>query len=143
MAKGQEEFLNVSSFKVSIDGKNWEVYESVSGLGLSMEDIPFQADKNQLSNRPGRCNANDIVLTRRFRKDKELYDWMKSIKEGKKEVKSGSVVLMDDEYKEIVRFNFFDAWPKAWHGPSLSKQVGGNDTLLETVVLSVSDVEMA
>jgi phage tail-like protein len=142
MANGNEEFLSVSNFKVSLQGGTWEVYESVSGLGLEMEDIPFQADRNQLTNRPGRCNAHDIVLTRRFKKDKELYNWMKATKDGKQDRKSGSVVLMDDESKEVARFNFFGAWPKAWHGPTLSKQSDGNDILLESVVLSVSDLEM-
>lgn len=143
MAKEQEDYLHVSSFKVQIDGKKEEVFESVAGLGLSIEDIAYQGEKNLFANRPGRCNANDIVLTRRYRKDKELYDWIKATKEGKKEFKEGSVILLDRQEKEIARFNFFGAWPKAWHGPTFSKQAGGNDTLLETIVLSVGDVELA
>jgi len=139
----KEEYLSVSSFKVSLQGGTWETYESVSGMGLEMEDIPFQTDKNQMTNRPGRCNAHDIVLTRRFKKDKELYNWMKAVKEGKQERKTGSVILQDDQQKEVARFNFDKAWPKIWKAPSLSKDRGGNDILLETVVLSVSDLEMA
>ncbi len=138
-----EEYINVSSFKVTIDGTNWQTYESVSGVGVDLEDISFQSDKNQMLNRPGRFNARDIRLVRRFKKDKELYNWVKEIKGGKQTRKSGSIILMDDANKEVVRFNFFEAWPKSWSGPSLSKDRAGNDILKEEVVLSVQDVEMA
>ena len=143
MAAGNEEFINVSSFKVSIDGMNWTNYENVSGLGIDLEDIAFQGEKNQILNRPGRFTARDISLIRRYKKDKELYAWMKDIKAGKQTRKSGSVILLDDEEKEVARFNFFGAWPKAWSGPTLSKDMSGNDTLKEEIVLSVADLEMA
>lgn len=140
---GTEEFLSVSGFKVTIDGANWQTFDSVSGIGIDMEDIAFQSDKNQMLNRPGRFNARDLRLVRRFKNDKELYNWMKEIKSGKQTRKSGSVILVDDEEKEVVRFNFFGAWPKSWSGPVLSKDRTGNDILKEEVVLSVQDVEMA
>lgn len=140
---GSEEFISASSFKVSLDGTNWSVYESVRGIGVDLEDIAYQSDKNQMLNRPGRFNARDITLTRRFKHDKELYNWLKEIKGGKQSRKSGSVILMDDEDKEVARFNFFGAWPKAWSGPELSKDRSGNDILKEEIVLSVQDVEMA
>lgn len=143
MAAGNEEFINVSSFKVSIDGMNWTNYESVGGLGIDLEDIAFQGEKNQILNRPGRFTARDISLVRRYKKDKELYAWMKDIKAGKQTRKSGSVILLDDEEKEVARFNFFGAWPKAWSGPTLSKDMSGNDTLKEEIVLSIADLEMA
>lgn len=143
MADSQEDFLSVSSFSVNIDGMNWEVFEQVSGVGVDMEDIAFQSDKKMILNRPGRFNARDITLVRRFKKDKELYNWMKEIKEGKNTRKDGSVILYDDESNEVVRFNFFKAWPKSWSGPTLSKDRSGNDILREEIVLSVQDVEMA
>lgn len=143
MATGTEEFINVSSFKVSIDGLNWTSYEHVGGLGVDVEDVGYQGDKNQILNRPGRYTARDITLTRRYKKDKELYAWVKDIKAGKQTRKSGSVILMDDEEKEVARFNFFGAWPKSWSGPTLSKEMSGNDTLKEEIVLSIADLEMA
>ena len=143
MADANEEYINVSSFKVTIDGHNWSVFESVTGIGIDMEDVSFHSEKNQMQNRPGRYNARDMVLRRRFKKDKEFYNWMKEIKGGKPSRKSGSVILMDDEEKEVARFNFFGAWPKSWSGPELSKDKGGQDILKEELVLSVADVEMA
>lgn len=139
-----EEYLHVSSFKVTIEGMKWENFDAVTGLGIDMEDIAFQGpSNNQMLNRPGRFNARDITLVRNFKKDKELFNWMKEIKGGKQTRKNGSVILLDDESKQVLRFNFFGAWPKAWSGPTLSKDRNGNSILNEEITLSVSDVEMA
>jgi len=138
-----EEFINASSFRVSLDGSSWETYEAVSGIGIDIEDIAHQTEKKSIRNRPGRVNARDVTLVRRFKNDRELYDWIKIIKSGKAERKSGSIIMLDDADKEVVRFNFFNAWPKSWSGPTLSKDVSGNDTLTEAVVLSIEDIELA
>lgn len=136
------EYLSASSFKVSIENTT-EAYESVTGLGGDIEDIPFQGEDKGISNKPGRFNARDIILTRRFTGNKNLYQWFKDLKQGKKTMKSGSIILLNEEEKEVVRFNFFNAWPKGWLAPSVSKDAAGNDVLVETVVLSVKDIEMA
>src|SRR5688572_21569976 len=107
--KKDEDYFNVSSFKVSFGPGDGEVYESVAGLGLQIEDIVSQGERNLFNNRPGRCNASDLVLTRQYRKDNELYQWIKDTKEGKKRVKDGSVVLLDGQNNEVSRFNFSGA----------------------------------
>ncbi len=142
MATGTEEFLSASSFKVSLDGVNWDVFDSVSGLGIHFEDIVFQSEKNQLLNRPGRFNASDITLTRRFKKDDQFFAWIKELKAGKQSRKSGSVILYDDESQEVCRFDFERAWPKSWSAPTLAKGPHGNDVLKEEIVLSVEDLTM-
>ncbi len=142
-SSASEEYLKVSSFKVTIDGHQWGSYDTVTGIGIDMEDIAYHEGKNQMLNRPGRFNARDISLSRPFKKDKELYAWMKDIKAGKQVRKSGSIILMDDSEKEVIRFNFFGAWPKTWSGPTFTKDAGGNEILREEVTLSVTDVELA
>lgn len=138
-----EDFPNVSSFKVTIQGLQGDQYESVSGYGIDFEDVAYTGEKNSMSNKPGRKNARDIVLTRHFRKDKELYSWVKEIGEGKITLKSGSILCQDRAGGTIAKFEFFDAWPKSWSGPTLSKQASGNGAALETIVLSVGDLRMS
>ena len=133
----------MSGFSVRIGNNKWTTFESVTGIGIDVEDISFQSDKNQLLNRPGRVNARDIRMVRRFKKDDELYKWIKSIKDGKTERKSGSIVLNDDEGNKVLSFDFDGAWPKSWSGPKLSKDQNGNDTLKEEIVLSVADLIFA
>jgi len=138
-----EEHVNVSSFKVTLDGIADSPYESVAGIGIDIEDLPFQEGNNQIKNKSGRYTARDITISRRFKKDKALADWVKQTKQGKMTRKSGSVILLNDDNSQVARFNFFEAWPKSWSGPTLSKDRAGNETLMESVVLSVADVELA
>jgi phage tail-like protein len=143
MSTAHEEFVTTSNFEVSIDGHKWDVFDSVSGLGIDFEDISFSDSRNATLNRPGRCNARDITLTRRFKKDTELFNWIKELKQGKQTRKSGSVTLKDDEGKAVITFEFYNAWPKSWSAPPLSKgNRAGNDIAVEQIVLSVTDVEM-
>ena len=48
--------------------------------------------------------------------------------------KNGSIVLLDRAGKEQARWNFFDAWPSKWTGPSLTAK--GNDVAIETLELA-------
>lgn len=121
-APSGEENLSVSSIIVLMDGGHWELYEPVSGMGIDLEDITYQSDKNQVQNRLGRANAWDITLVHRFKIDKEIEKWMKEIKSGKQTRNSGSFIIIDNEEKEIMRFNFFGAWPKSRSGSNLRKE---------------------
>ncbi|MBI4403746.1 MAG: phage tail protein [Deltaproteobacteria bacterium] len=144
MAATNEEYITASTFKVNIEGMQAQNFDTVDGIGVAFEDIAQQAEKeNGMVNRPGRFTASDVTLTRRFKKDKEFHEWVKSLKQGKKVRRSGSIIVMDDEQKEVFRYNFTGAWPKHWSGPTLSKNREGNGILLERIVLSVQDIEMA
>jgi phage tail-like protein len=136
-----KDLVSVSSFKVEIEGMESELFESVSGIGIDLEDMAFHGDK-RLNASPGRFDGRDITLVRRFKKDKALYEWLKAIKSGKELRRDGRVLLLDDEGKEVARFEFKGAWPKVWSGPSLSKDRKGEDVLKEEIVLSVQSVEM-
>jgi phage tail-like protein len=145
MAKNSsEEFITSNNFEVVIGDHTWNDYETVSGIGIDFEDIAIQqGDKNQMLNRPGRYNANDIVLTRRLKKDRELFQLVKVLKDGDTKRKNGSIILKDLDGKEVLRYNFFGAWCKSWRVPALSKGQNAADVLLEEVVMSVNEVEMA
>jgi phage tail-like protein len=134
---------NVSDFLVNIEGFQDNHWESVAGMGISIEDIPLHEKKNQMENKPGRFNAKDITLTRRFGKDKDVIKWVNALKSGKVERKSGSIILRDAQEQEVFRYNFYDAWVKEYEGPDLSKGTHDNTLLTERVVLSVGDLELS
>ena len=46
-------------------------------------------------------------------------------------LKSGSIVLMNDKSEEIMRYNFFEAWPAKWKGFSLDGK--GADVAVEEI----------
>lgn len=143
MANANEEYVVASSFKVTIEGMTSSNFDLVSGMGLTFEDVKQQAEKGiSMVNRPGRYHARDITLRRRLKKDKEMANWVKILKGGKQDRRAGSIIILDDEDKEVARYNFTGAWPKDWFNSDLTKDGKGNSILSETIVLSVQDLEM-
>jgi phage tail-like protein len=141
-AGDDSEYVGASSFTVTIDGVGSGPFDSASGLGVDFQDIACDQEKNHLLNRPGRFNARDIHLVRRFGKDPDLRKWLVQIKYGEPTKKSGSVIVLDDESKEIMRFNFFGASIKEWSGPTPRRGANGKQALDEKLVLRVEDVEI-
>jgi phage tail-like protein len=142
MAEQKDDFLVSTSFTINIEGLPDCIWDSVDGIRLETEDIRYVEGQNQVTNRPGRVEAGNITLRRRFRKDPSLYNWIKEIKDGKKTRKAGTIFVHEDDGTKIFEFTFTNAFPKVWIAPTFTKEVGGANTLIETVVLSVSDVEM-
>lgn len=69
----------------------------------------------------------------------ELQRWHKNILEGKHDRRNGSIILLDDARQEVVRWNFFDAFPVKWEGPSLNAT--GNEVAMESVELCCERIE--
>ena len=57
------------------------------------------------------------------------------------ERRNGSIILLDLEGQEKLRWNFFEAWPTKWDGPDFSAK--GNEVAIETLELVVERVERA
>jgi phage tail-like protein len=55
--------------------------------------------------------------------------------------KNGSVILLDDQGQEKVGWNFFEAWPSKWQGPTLNAR--SDDVAIETLVLTCERQEQA
>jgi phage tail-like protein len=54
--------------------------------------------------------------------------------DGKVERKNGSIVLCNDAGEEKIRWNFTEAWPTKWTGPSF--KASGNEVAIEAVDLA-------
>ena len=48
--------------------------------------------------------------------------------------KNGSIIVLDRAGRETVRWNFVNAWPAKWTGPSFNAE--GNDVAIETLELA-------
>ena len=60
--------------------------------------------------------------------------WRKRWSSGKVERTNGSIILLDDTGAEKVRWNFREAWPTKWTGPSFNAT--GNDVAIETLEIA-------
>jgi phage tail-like protein len=61
--------------------------------------------------------------------------------QGKLDRKAGSVVLLDAQGQEKLRWNFINAWPSKWTGPTLNAK--GNDVAIEELTLTCERQEQA
>ena len=111
-----------------------------AGLDSETEIVEYQdGDDLILRKRPGRTKYSNVTLKRGYINNTELWEWRKAVIEGKVTRKSGSIILCADDGTEIMRYNFFEAWPTKWKGFSLDGK--GTDVNVEELELAVEKLE--
>ena len=131
------------SFLVEIDGITQAGFSDCSGFGASTDPIEYRegGETKTVRKLPGLTKYTNITLKWGLTDSKELYQWYRDVVNGKIERKSGSIILLDLEGNEKVRWNFFEAWPTKWDGPDFTAK--GNDVSIETLELAHERVERA
>ncbi len=136
MATGNrvDPYMNYN-FLVEIDGITRAAFKECSGLDSTTDAVDFrEGGQNSVVRKlPGKTTHSDISLKWGMTDSDELYKWRKTVVDGKTERKNGSIVLLDAQGNEKLRWNFVNAWPSKWEGPSFDAT--GNDVALETLTL--------
>jgi len=88
--------------------------------------------------RPGGVRYGNLVLKRELVSEDDLRAWYKKVLAGTTDRKSGSVIYLDRAGQEVLRYNFFEAWPCRWKAPELAS--GGN-LATEEIDLCVDRIE--
>ena len=128
------------NFKVEIEGVTVAAFQEVGGLEVSTEVVEFQDGEDLiLRKRPGRTSYSNIILRRGYTATDELWLWMKAVIDGRVERKSGSVILLADDASEIVRYNFYEAWPCRWKGFVLDGR--GTGVAVEELEIATEKIE--
>lgn len=124
------------NFHVEIDGITRAAFHEVSGFDSSVDVIEHREGGDATTPRklPGMTKHANIVLKRGITDDAQLWQWHADVVKGNVRRKNGSIVLLDHMGQEKVRWNFFEAWPAKWTGPSLTAE--GNDVAIETLELA-------
>jgi phage tail-like protein len=107
---------------VEIDGITQAGFQEVSGLDASTDNVDYRegADPNHTRKLSGLNKFSPISLKRGITDTDELWKWRQTVMDGKTERKNGSIVLLDDTGAEKIRWNFSNAWPTKWTGPSFN-----------------------
>lgn len=131
-------------FRVEIDGVTQAGFTECSGLGSEIEVIEYR-EGNEASSAvrklPGRVKYPDITLKWGMTSSKELYQWHQAALNGNVQRKNGSIVVLDDQGQEVVRWNFSNGWPSKWEGPSFNAK--GNDVAIASLTITVEKQEQA
>lgn len=115
-----------------------------SGLKNSAEvfEIKEGGLNGRTHKRPGQGKWENIVLRYGASGDQKLAGWrdryiLDSFTTGERtdpKKSTGAIVLMDNSGKPLRRYEFKNAWPVSWEGPSLNS--GGSDLAVETLEIA-------
>jgi phage tail-like protein len=144
MAGGQRiDPLPSFRFLVEIAGIQQASFMECTGLGSHIEVVEYREGEDPITVRklPGRVSYPDIVLKWGVTTSRELYDWHRAIIQGQLQRKNGSVVLLAADGTPTVRWNFFNAWPSKWDGPTLNAM--SNNVAVESLTITCEGQEQA
>jgi phage tail-like protein len=131
------------NFLVEIDGIARAAFSEVGGLEIETAVIEYRVggEPNTVRKLPGLTKYANIVLRRGITKDADLWNWRKTVVQGNVDRRNGSIVLLDDDLTEVLRWNFFQGWIAKWEGPTLNAK--GNEVAIETIEIAHEGLELA
>ncbi|HVW83631.1 MAG TPA: phage tail protein [Bryobacteraceae bacterium] len=122
------------NFRLEIDGITRSGFRECAGVDASSDPIDYRegTDKAYSPRKlPGLTKYSNITLKWGITDDASLWDWRKKVIDGKTERKNGSVILINEAGEEKIRWNFINAWPTKWTGPSFNATA--NEVAIETL----------
>jgi phage tail-like protein len=123
------------NFIVNINGAQ-AGFSEVSGLDTENDIIEYR-NGNELARKrklAGLQKYPQIVLKRGFTDSAELWQWRKTVLDGKTERRSGAIVVLNEAREEALRFEFVEGWPSKWQGPALN--AGNSEAAIETLEIA-------
>jgi phage tail-like protein len=143
MAIGRNDPFRAFNFLVEIDGIARAAFRECSGLDTSQDPIDYREGGEPLRMRklPGLNKYSNITLKWGITSDTELWDWREQAADGTVQRKNGSIVLLNEKGEEKMRWNFSEAWPTKWTGPSFNAV--GNEVAIESLEIVHEGIERA
>ena len=139
MASRTDPYKNFK-FRVEIDGLASSGFSECIGLESEVGCIEYREGADHITRKlPGLHKVGDITLKRGVTKSAELYEWHKKIVDGVPDRRSGTIVLMDDDGSDVVRWRFVDGFPRKYEGPNFNAK--GNEVAIETLVICCERIE--
>jgi phage tail-like protein len=131
------------NFLVEIDGITQAGFQECSGLDSQTASIDFRLGDDPMHMRKltGLNTFSAISLKRGVTDSDELWKWRQTVVDGKAERRNGSIVLLDEKGAEKLRWNFSNAWPSKWTGPSFNST--GNTIAVESLEIMHEEITRA
>ena len=132
-------------FGVDIQGAVKGYFTECSGLGSTHEVVEHkvvsEGGQEVVLKVPGRMKWDDITLKRGITSNMDVWDWRKQVENGNIEGarRDGSIVMYDQQLKEVARWNFERAWPTKVSGPQ--PKADSNELGIEELTLAHEYIE--
>jgi phage tail-like protein len=122
------------NFKVEFDGLTIGSFRECSGLTADGNSVDYREGTDfprHVRKLVGLQTYSNITLKKGYTTNTELWDWYTNIVNGVPDRRNGSIILMDEARKPVMRWSVENAWIKKIEAPSF------NATASEVAVESV------
>ncbi|HKF45638.1 MAG TPA: phage tail protein [Thermoanaerobaculia bacterium] len=135
--------FTVLNFRLEIQGLAASQFSECNGLTSEVEVIEYRSGGqiNTVRKIPGLRKFPNLTLKRGITKDRELWEWHKTVLDGVTKRRDGSVVLLNAAGSEVLRWNFRQGWPTKYEGPALN--ASSDEVAIETLEIAHEGLELA
>ncbi len=112
-------------YAIEIQGVVTGYFTECGGLGSEHEIIEHKVVDEKghevVQKIPGRMKWQDITLKRGITDNQDIWKWRKQVEDGdmEKARHNGSIVMFDQAFQEVARWDMERAWPVKVTGPQL------------------------
>ncbi len=108
-------------------------FSEASGLDTEIPAIEYRngSEGNTMRKSPGLVKYTNIVLKHGIVGDLAFWNWVMEGVNGTVRRTEGSILLLDENKQEVMRWNFHRAWPCKHTGPTLNAK--NNEIAMESL----------
>jgi len=117
-------------------------FSEVSGLDVEIDVIEYRNgnETNTVRKIPGLKKFTNITLKRGVTGDLSFWNWVLSGVNGQVNRTDGSVILLDENRQEVMRWNFKRGWVCKFAGPDLNSM--SREIAVETIEICHEGLEI-
>jgi len=132
------------NFRVEISGTSVAAFREASGLTFTIDPVEYREGTDpdiHVRKLFGLRKYTNIALKRGITLNRELWEWYRTLVNGKADRRAGAIILLDEERNDVVRWKFVEGWICKWEGPAMNATT--NEVAVESIEICVEKVELA
>lgn len=118
-------------------------FSEVSGLTSESNIVEYRNgnETNTARKLAGLVKFTNVVFKRGMTPTgKDIWDWRKTVLDGKTERRSGTITLLDEAREAKLVWRFYEGWPSKLEGPGLNAT--DNKVSIESMEIAVEKLEI-
>lgn len=117
-------------------------FSECAGLEVELTPIDYRTGSEDINVRklPGLKKFTNITLKRGIIGDLAFWNWILDGLNGNVRRAEGSILLLDENRQEVMRWNFKRGWPMKWTGPGL--KAAANEIATESLEICHEGLEI-
>jgi phage tail-like protein len=109
-------------------------FSDATGLGMDVNYSEYRNGNEKFNTArkiPNTHKLDDVTLKRGLIGSTDLFDWIKTVRDGVADPRNVTVTLMDEARHGVATWQLRNAQPKKWSGPALAAKGGGEVSMEE------------